>query len=100
MVCACVVFNLILDELEARKSCTIKWQVVRPAGVSFGYRGRAKVSEWLEPLRKDWDDCLIPLRVDSTQLAGSIVDVVVASDLCVLRLWLSLCSKVLLDIGT
>ena len=95
-----VVFDFILDELEAREPGTIKWQVVSSTGIPLGYRRRTKVREWLEPLRKDWDDCFIPLRVDSTQLAGSIVDVVVASDLCMLRLWLSLCSVVLLYIRT
>ena len=81
VVGAGVVFDGVLDELKAGDTDGIEGDVIGAARVLDGYGGGSEVGERLKPLTEDGPRLLIPLQVDPTDLAGSIVQVVVGADL-------------------
>src|SRR5262245_44074266 len=52
VMCARIVLNGILDELEARQSDGIEILMIGPAGAARSQRGHAEFPEWLHPLFK------------------------------------------------
>src|SRR5580698_2593076 len=86
MVCAAIVVARILNELEAREPGLLEGHMIGGAGVALSDRGHSEVFYRLHPLREDGRDALIPLGINTQQLARAIVHVVVGVELCGFRL--------------
>src|SRR4051812_14550308 len=87
-MCACVVIQVVLDELEARNSHCIEAQVVSTARVAHGNGGNAQVLEGRNPLGEDGRYSGISLGVDSANLARPVVHVEIRRDQLLLRFYL------------
>src|SRR5689334_24655403 len=84
MVRTRVVFNLVLNKLEARQTNPIKRQVVRTAGVSDRERGRAQIAERRQPLTEERTNSFVALQVNATNLARAVIEIEIAAQLLVL----------------
>src|SRR5215213_5590670 len=82
-MCARVVFDLVLDKLEAWQTDSIKRQVVRTAGVCDRERGCAQISERRKPLPKERTNRFVALQVNATNLARAVIEIVVGTQLLV-----------------
>src|SRR6185295_6533458 len=83
MVCARVVFDLVLDKLKSRQTNRIERKVVRAAGVGDRERACAHVSERRQPLPEEGANAFVALQVNSANLAGAIVEIEITTQLLV-----------------
>src|SRR5215203_6425334 len=83
-----VVFNGILYKLETRDTYSIKRKVICSSRIVYGYSSSAHVIEWLQPACKQRAHSFVTLQVNTTNFAGTIIQVVISRNLCLLRLQL------------
>src|ERR1041385_3414660 len=84
MVRARVVFDLVLNKLEARQTDRIKRQVVRTASVRNRECGCAEIAERCEPLTEERTNTFVALQVNTANLSRPVVEIEVAAQFLVL----------------
>src|SRR6476620_4478322 len=91
MVCARVVFNLILNKLKSGQADTIKGKMIGAAGVRNRKRVRAPevltrpIPERRQPLPEDRADSFVALHVHAADFAGAVIEIEVCVKLIVFR---------------
>jgi len=75
VVCACHILDRVLNEPEARDTGRIERLVIGAIGVAHGQRVHADILKGLHPSVEDRVDCFVLLRVNTGNLADTVVDV-------------------------
>jgi hypothetical protein len=80
-----IIFQFVLDELETGNANRIKRQVIGTARIFDGECFCAQLIKRSQPTVKDGSHLLVTLQVYSPDLSAAIVQVVISSDLLMLR---------------
>src|SRR5215472_15826767 len=85
MVRARIVFDLVLDELEAGEPDGIERKVIGAAGIRKRERLGAQVAEGREPLAKQICDPGVSLQINAANLPGAAIEIEVAGESLIFR---------------
>src|ERR1041385_1480341 len=83
MVRARVVFNLVLDELEARQSDCVERKVISATGVGKSQRLGPQIAKRCQPLTEQAGNLIVALQVHAADLARAVVEIEIAGELVV-----------------
>ena len=81
VVCAGLVLDAVLDELESWQPNGIEREVVRAPGTPDAQRRGTHVPERCQPLREDRPHPIVSPKVDAPDLAGAVVEIEVRREL-------------------
>ena len=75
MVCACLVLDGVLDELESGNADGVERKMISATGVAHGESSHPEIFKGFHPRFEDGSHGFVLLQVDAADFSGAVVDI-------------------------